>query len=179
MALERLAPLVLAELRGIADRHMRRERVGHTLQTTALVNEAFVRLAGRDDVPWRDRGHFFAACARIMRNVLIDHARARARDRRGGGALRISLDERIAFEDGPSTDVVELDAALRKLEAVDPRKSRIVELRFFAGLSIEETADALDISPMTVRREWRRAKAWLYRWIVEGMSDETRPVARD
>jgi RNA polymerase sigma factor (TIGR02999 family) len=162
-ALDRLAPLVHAELRRIARRQMGGERQGHTLQATALVNEAYLRLAGREGFEWKDRAHFYAVCAQVMRHVLIDHARAHARDKRGGGALHVSLDEAAVMSAESASELVALDEALRGLEELDPQKGRVVELRYFAGLSIEETAEVLNISPTTVRREWRRAKAWLYR----------------
>jgi RNA polymerase sigma factor (TIGR02999 family) len=162
-ALERLTPLVHAELRRIARRQMGGERQGHTLQATALVNEAYLRLAGQDGFEWRDRSHFYAVCAQVMRHVLIDHARAHARDKRGGGALHVELNEAALMGGEGASELVALDEALRELEEVDPQKGRVVELRYFAGLSIEETAEVLNISPTTVRREWRRAKAWLYR----------------
>ena len=162
-ALDRLAPLVYPELRRIAARQMQREQPGHTLQPTALVNEAFVRLAGGNGATWQDRAHFFAVCAQVMRRVLIDHARARGRDKRGGGALHVPLDEAATVIPRQEIDLVALGDALSALEAFDPRKARIVDLRYFAGLSIEESAEVLQISPMTVRREWTRAKAWLYR----------------
>jgi RNA polymerase sigma factor (TIGR02999 family) len=165
-ALDRLTPLVHAELRRIARRQMGGERQGHTLQATALVNEAYLRLAGRDGFEWRDRSHFYAVCAQVMRHVLIDHARAHARDKRGGGALHVTLDEAALMGGEGASELVALDEALRELEAIDPQKGRVVELRYFAGLSIEETAEVLNISPTTVRREWRRAKAWLYRAMV-------------
>ena len=167
-ALDRLAPLVHAELRGIARRQMSRERPGHTLQATALVNEAYLRLAGQGDFQYQDRAHFFAVCAQVMRHVLIDHARSHARDKRGGGALRVSLGEAEGLDAGRAAELVALDEALRELEEFDPQKGRIVELRYFAGLGVEETAEVLGISPTTVRREWRRAKAWLYRSIAGG-----------
>jgi RNA polymerase sigma factor (TIGR02999 family) len=169
-ALERLAPLVYAELRRIASRQMQRERTGHTLQPTALVHEAFVRLAGGDGASWQDRAHFFAVCAQVMRRILIDHARANARDKRGGGAARVPLDEAATVVQNQAVDLVALGDALRGLEQLDPQKARIVELRYFAGLGIEETADVLHISAMTVRREWTRAKAWLYRELAGGVA---------
>jgi RNA polymerase sigma factor (TIGR02999 family) len=171
-ALDRLAPLVHAELRRIARRQMGGERQGHTLQATALVNEAYLRLAGQEGFEWRDRAHFYAVCAQVMRHVLIDHARAHARDKRGGGALHVSLDEAAVMSVESASELVALDEALRELEEVDPQKGRVVELRYFAGLSIEETAEVLGISPTTVRREWRRAKAWLYRALAGGEADE-------
>jgi RNA polymerase sigma factor (TIGR02999 family) len=176
-ALDKLTPLVYAELRRIARRQMSHERDGHTLQATALVNEAFIRISGQENFSWQNRAHFYAVCAQVMRHILIDHARAQQRDKRGGGAIHVSLDEAAVLAAGQETDFLALDDALRALEAFDPRKGRIVELRYFAGLGIEETAEVLQISPTTVRREWRRAKAWLYRALVEGGGDETRPLA--
>ncbi|HVQ39219.1 MAG TPA: sigma-70 family RNA polymerase sigma factor [Pyrinomonadaceae bacterium] len=176
-ALDKLLPFVHAELRQIARRQMRQERAGHTLQATALVNEAYVKLAGQQSFEWQDRAHFFAVCAQVMRHILIDHARAHARDKRGGGAIQVSLSEVGMMAGEQAGDFVALDEALRALETFDSQKGRIVELRYFGGLSIEETADVLKISPRTVRREWRRAKAWLYRMISEGGGDETRPLA--
>jgi RNA polymerase sigma factor (TIGR02999 family) len=162
-ALERLAPLVEAELRRLARGYMRRERRGHTLQTTALVNEAFLRLVGARNVRWQDRAHFLGISARLMRRVLVDHARARGYQKRGGGAQRLTLGEGVAAAPGPRLDVVALDRALEALAAVDPRKARTVELRFFGGLSVEETAAVLQVSPDTVKRDWRLAKLWLLR----------------
>ncbi len=176
-ALDKLFTLVHAELRRIAGSQMRGERPGHTLQATALVNEAYLRLAGQDSFEWHDRAHFFAVCAQVMRHILIDHARSHARDKRGGGAVHVSLDEAAVAAVEEATDFVALDEALSALEAVDPQKGRIVELRYFGGLSMEETAEVLKISPRTVRREWRRAKVWLYRMMTEGGEDETRPLA--
>jgi RNA polymerase sigma factor (TIGR02999 family) len=166
-ALEKLTPLVYAELRRIARRQMRDERPGHTLQATALVNEAFLRLGGGGGggPAWHDRSHFYAVCAQVMRHVLIDHARAHAREKRGGGAPHVALDEAAVMAGEGAAELVALDEALCGLEEVDPQKARVVELRYFGGLSIEETAEVLGISPTTVRREWRRAKAWLYRAI--------------
>ena len=177
-ALDKLLPLVHAELRRIARRQMSQERDGHTLQATALVNEAYVRLAGQESFEWHSRAHFFAVCAQVMRHVLIDHARAHARNKRGGGAVQVSLAEAAAFAGQPAEHFLALDEALKFLETVDPQKSKIVELRYFGGLSIEETAEVLDISPRTVRREWQRSKVWLYRLITEGTADETRPLAK-
>lgn len=176
-ALDKLIPLVHTELRNLARRQMSGERTGHTLQATALVNEAYLKLAGQSSFKWQDRAHFYAVCAQVMRHILIDHARARTREKRGGGAIQVSLEGAAIMPVESATEFVALDEALRALEALDPQKGRIVELRYFAGLSIEETAEALGISPTTVRREWRRAKAWLYRSIVEGSQDETRPMA--
>jgi len=177
-ALDRLLPLVHAELRRIARRQMSQERDGHTLQATALVNEAYLKLAGQQGFEWQNRAHFFAVCAQVMRHVLIDHARAHARDKRGGGAVQVSLDEAATLAGQPAEHFLALDDALRFLESVDPQKSKIVELRYFGGLSIEETAEVLNISPRTVRREWQRSKAWLLRLITEGLTDETRQLAK-
>jgi len=160
-ALERLTPLVDAELRRLARIYMSRERKEHTLQPTALVNELFVRLISDADIRWSDRAHFFGIAARLMRRVLVDHARARGYQKRGGGVTRVTLDGKdIAAPDNP-IDVIALDRALEGLAAVDERKCRVVEMRFFAGLSVEETATALDVSTDTVKRDWRIAKLWL------------------
>ena len=167
-ALDELLPLVQAELRRIASRQMSRERQGHTLQPTALVNEAYLKLAGREGFEWRDRAHFFAVCAQVMRHILIDYARTHARDKRGGGAVHVPVDEAAVSAAGQAAELVALDEALRALEEVDPQKGRIIELRYFGGLSVEEVAEILKISPATVGREWRRAKAWLYRELRKG-----------
>lgn len=177
-ALDKLFPLVHGELRRIARRQMSQERPGHTLQATALVNEAYMKIAGQKGFEWHNRSHFFAVCAQVMRHVLIDHARAHARDKRGGGAIQVSLNEAAVMVKEQAADFVALDDALQELEIVDQQKARIVEMRYFGGLSIEETAEVLNISPRTVRREWRRAKAWLYRMIAEGSADETRSLAK-
>jgi len=160
-AREQLVPIVYEELRRLAHHYMRGERPGHTLQTTALVNEAYLRLTGVDTLKWRDRVHFFAMTATLMRRVLVDYARQRGREKRGAGVTVTSLDEN-AVAPQPAVDVVALDEALGRLATVDPQQSRVVELRFFAGLSVEETADALGISPATVKRDWATAKLWLY-----------------
>jgi RNA polymerase sigma factor (TIGR02999 family) len=160
-ARDRLLPIVYEELRRLAHHYMRGERDGHTLQTTALVNEAYLRLAGIDGLQWRDRAHFFAMVATLMRRVLVDHARQRGRDKRGAGVSVTSLDEH-AIAPSPAVDVVALDEALERLTAVDPQQGRVVELRFFAGLSVKETAEALGISAATVKRDWSTAKLWLY-----------------
>ena len=177
-ALEKLLPLVHSELRRIARRQMSHERPGHTLQATALVNEAYLKLAGQQGLEWQNRAHFFAVAAQVMRHILIDHARAHARDKRGGGAIQVSLNEAVASGGEQAENFLALDEALRTLEQIDPQKGKIVELRYFGGLSIEETADVLNVSPRTVRREWQRAKAWLYRMVSEGTADETRPLAQ-
>ena len=160
-ALDRLVPLVYKELRRLAHYHMRGERAAHTLQTTALVNEVYLRLAGIKGLQWRDRAHFFAMAGTLMRRVLVDYARQQKRDKRGGGVAVTSL-EGHDVSAAPSVDIEALDEALQRLAAVDPQQCRIVELRFFGGLSIEETAEALGISPATVKRDWTTAKAWLH-----------------
>ena len=160
-ARDRLVPIVYEELRRLAHHYMRNERSDHTLQTTALVNELYLRLAGIDALQWRDRAHFLAMAATLMRRVLVDYARQRARDKRGAGLSIISLDENVIAPQ-PAVDVVALDDALARLAAVDSQQSRIVELRFFAGLSVKETAEALGVSPATVKRDWATAKLWLY-----------------
>lgn len=162
-ALDRLLPLVEHELRRLAHRHMRRERGDHTLQTTALVNEAYLRLIGQRQVRWQNRAHFFGIAAQFMRRILIDHARKHAYAKRGGGARKISLDQAPVLSDERAAELVALDDALRSLAELDQRKSRVVELRYFGGLSVEETAEVVGISPDTVAREWRRAKAFLRR----------------
>ena len=162
-ALEQLLPLVEAELRRLARGYMGRERQGHTLQTTALVNEAFLRLTDARQVRWEDRGHFLGISARLMRRVLVDHARTRGYLKRGGGAERVTLHEGLATSPDPALDLVALDRALEALAKIDARKSQIVELRFFGGLSVEETAEVLHVSPDTVKRDWRLAKLLLLR----------------
>jgi len=167
VARDRLVPIVYEELRRLAHHYMRNEREGHTLQTTALVNELYVRLAGIDGLEWRDRAHFFAMAATLMRRVLVDYARLRARNKRGAGLSVTSLDENVIAPQR-AVDVVALDEALERLTTVDPQQSRVVELRFFVGLSVEETAEALGISPATVKRDWATAKLWLYNELSAG-----------
>ena len=162
-ALERLIPLVYDELHRIARKHMGHEAVGHSLQATALVNEAYLRLVDAHAVAWRDRTHFLAVSARIMRHILVDHARARKYKKRGGDAGRVTLDEALVVSDEPTQDFVALEDALTALAAFDERKSRVIELRFFGGLTVEETAAVLNVSPDTVMRDWRLAKVWLHR----------------
>ena len=161
-ALDRLMPLLNNELRRLARKHMRSEGPDHTLQATALVNEAYVRLVDQSRVNWRNRAHFFGAAAQIIRRVLVDHARGRRRLKRGGDAAHVSLQDAVEPVMGRPVDIVALDDALSDLAKWDAQKERIVDLRFFAGLSIEETAEALSISPATVKREWAAARAWLY-----------------
>ena len=162
-AFDELVPLVHDELRRIARRHMGHERVGHTLQATALVNEAYMRLIDVKRIQWQNRTHFFAMAAQVMRRVLVESARARKFQKRGGGARQVSLDEALLVSNEPGPDLVALDDALNALAALDPRKGQVVEMRFFGGLSVEETADALQVSTGTVMRDWRLAKVWLLR----------------
>jgi len=162
-AFEQLVPLVHEELRRVARRHMAHERAGHTLQATALVNEAYLRLIDIRQVNWQDRAHFFAMSSRLMRRILVDFARAKGYQKRGGGAHKVSLDDALAVSTEPGHDLVAVDDALNALAAVDERKAQVVEMRFFGGLSVEETAEALKISVDTVMRDWKFAKAWLLR----------------
>jgi RNA polymerase sigma factor (TIGR02999 family) len=161
-ALEKLMPLVYDELRRLARRYMNREPAGHTLQTTALVNEAYLRLIEQKEVKWQNRAHFFAISAQLMRRILVSMARARQADKRGGEARQVSLDEALVISENRAAELVALDDAMNELASLDPRRSRVVELRYFGGLSVEETAEVLKVSPDTVMREWKRAKAWLY-----------------
>jgi RNA polymerase sigma-70 factor (ECF subfamily) len=171
-ALQKLIPLVYEELHRIARRYMGRERKGHTLQTSALVNEAYLRLVDWKNVDWQNRAHFFAASAQLMRRILVDFARSRRYLKRGGGALQVSLAEADGIPLERGTDLVALDDALTSLATVDKRKSEVVELRFFAGLSVEETAEVLKVSPDTVMRDWKLAKVWLLREL-EKQGDES------
>jgi RNA polymerase sigma-70 factor, ECF subfamily len=166
-ALHELVPLVEAELRRLARTFMARERAGHTLQTTALVNEAFLRLADAQSVRWQDRAHFFGIAARLMRRVLVDHARARKVQKRGGGAERVSVEEDLLVSREPEVDVLALDNALSALAEVDARKAQVIEMRFFGGMTVDETAEALRVSTDTVKRDWRLAKLWLLRELQE------------
>ncbi|HJZ81804.1 MAG TPA: sigma-70 family RNA polymerase sigma factor [Pyrinomonadaceae bacterium] len=162
-ALEKLTPLIYEELRRIAHRYLRHERQGHTLQTTALVNEAYLRLAGREQAEWQTQAHFFAVTARVMRHILIDHARRRRFLKHGGQLQQVSMAEASLMSAERAADLIALDEALDHLKQLDLRKSKVVELRYFGGLSLEETAKALGVSVMTVRRDWRAARAWLFR----------------
>jgi len=162
-ALQQLIPLVHEELRRVARRHMAHERAEHTLQATALVNEAYMRLVDIRQVRWQNRAHFFAMSARLMRRILVDFARSRGYQKRGGAAPKVTLDEALVVSPEPGSDLVALDEALTALAAVDPRKAQVVEMRFFGGLSVEETAEALHVSRDTVMRDWKLAKAWLLR----------------
>ena len=171
-ALDKLTPQVYRELHLVARRCMGRERDGHTLQTTALINELYLRLSDLKLIDWQNRAHFFALCARQMRRILTDQARARQSHKRGHGAKTISLDDALVISPEPSADLVAVDDALNQLAKVDDRKSQVVVLRFFGGLSVEETAEVLKVSPETVARDWRLAKAWLKRALSENKSDE-------
>lgn len=162
-ALEKLLPLVYEELHHLAHRYMGRERPGHTLQTSGLVNEAYLRLIDQSRVHWQNRAHFYGIAAQVMRRILVDYARNRHYAKRGGSARQVSLNEALIVSEERSAEVVALDESLKNLAEIDPRKSQIVELRFFVGLSIEETAEVLAVSPGTVMRDWTLAKAWLRR----------------
>lgn len=162
-ALERVTPLVYDELHRLAHHYMNRERAGHTLQTSALVNEAFLRIVDQRDVKWNNRAHFFAIAAQMMRRILVDYARSHLYAKRGAGAIHVSLDHAGLVASEPTAEVTALDEALTKLESIDPQQARVVELRFFGGLTIKETAEVMRISVDMVKREWSTAKAWLYR----------------
>ncbi len=164
----KLMPLVYYELRRLARRFMRAERPGHTLQPTALVHEAYLRLAGQREITWQNRAHFFGVAAQLMRRILVDHARARQAEKRGGHEQRVSLDEALEYTEGKAGDLVALDGALDRLAERDPRQGRVVELRFFAGLTEKEAAEVLGISVRTVKRDWHVARAWLYKEIKKG-----------
>jgi RNA polymerase sigma factor (TIGR02999 family) len=176
-ALEKLAPLVEAELRRLAHSYLARERSEHTLQTTALINEAWLRLIDWKQVSWHDRAHFFGVSARLMRYILVDFARTRKQQKRGGAARHVSLDDAATICADRSDDLVALDDALQTLYRYDPRKCQIVELRFFGGLTVNETAEAMRLSPITIIREWNKAKAWLYQELNPEPSDGPRPLA--
>jgi RNA polymerase sigma factor (TIGR02999 family) len=169
-ALEKLTPIVYNQLHQLARRYMRRERPGHSLQTSALVNEAYMRLLDYKRIAWQDRAHFFAISAQLMRRILVEHAR-RHNLKRGGGMQHVSLEEVAVVVGDPSSDLVALDDALKTLEGIDPRKVQVVEMRFFGGLSVEETAEVLKVSTITVMRDWSTAKAWLYRELTGGTAD--------
>jgi RNA polymerase sigma factor (TIGR02999 family) len=167
-ALENLMPLVYSELHRLAAIYLSRERPGHTLQSTALVHEAFLRLVDQNSVQWQNRAHFYGVAAQMIRRILVDHARAHLTAKRGSGALKLSIEDALNEPKRQDLDIVALDDALTSLGQFDPQQCHVVELRFFSGLSIEETAEALRISPATVKRDWNAAKAWLYREIVRG-----------
>jgi RNA polymerase sigma-70 factor, ECF subfamily len=162
-ALDELIPLVYPELRRLARVYMARENSGHTLQTSALINEAYLRLVNQQDIEWQNRAHFFAVAAQVMRHILVDHARKYRYGKRGGGKEHIPLDELAVACDERATELIALDDALTHLASIDSRKSQIVELRFFGGLTVEETAEVMKLAPITIMREWRAAKAWLAR----------------
>lgn len=164
-ALDKLLPIVYDELRRQAARYLRRERPGHTLQTTALIHEAYLRLIDQKSVHWQNRAQFFGIAAQMMRRILVDHARTKHRAKRGGSDIRVSLTDATSVTKDPDLDLVELDDALNRLAEIDPQQGKIVELKFFSGLNVEETAAALQISPATVKRDWKVAKAWLHREI--------------
>ena len=170
-ALDELYPLVYDELHRLARRYMSRERKGHTLQTTALINEAYVRLVDQKNVHWANRSHFFAISAQIMRRILIDHARRRAYAKRGGGAQQVSLDEAMAMTSGIGAELLRLDEALKTLAEMDPRRCQVVEMRYFGGLNNEEIAGVLHVSENTVTRDWNMARAWLYQQLSESSSN--------
>jgi RNA polymerase sigma factor (TIGR02999 family) len=167
-ALEALTPLVYDELRTLAGRYLRRERPDHTLQSTALVHEAYLRMVDQRQVRWQNRAHFFGVAAQIIRRILVDHARSHKAEKRGADAVKLSLDEAMAVPQERQVDLVALDDSLNSLASFDVQQGRIVELRFFGGLSIEETAAVLGVSPATVKRDWAMAKAWLYRDMTSG-----------
>jgi RNA polymerase sigma factor (TIGR02999 family) len=172
-ALQRLMPLVYGELHSLASRYLSHERRDHTLQTTALVNEAYVKLAGQRSVDWQNRAHFFGIAAQLMRRILVDHARRDRRAKRGGGAPILPLDDMDPPSAAPPVDAADaytLDRALTRLEAIDPQQGRVVELRFFGGMTIEETAEVLGLSSATIKREWSVARAWLYRELASESS---------
>jgi RNA polymerase sigma-70 factor, ECF subfamily len=170
-ALDELYPLVYDELHRLARRYMSRERKGHTLQTTALINEAYVRLVDQKNVHWANRSHFFAISAQIMRRILIDHARRHAYAKRGGGAQQVSLDEAVTVTSGVGSELLRLDEALKTLAEMDSRRSQVVELRYFGGLNNEEIAGVLHVSENTVTRDWNMARAWLYQQLTGSVSN--------
>ena len=175
-AQEKLVPLVYDELKKLARRYMRRERAGHTLQTTALVHEAYLKLVGQHSPHWEGRDQFFGTAAQLMRRILIDHARRHLREKRGGTQVVLPLEEGLAFTPEHSEDLLKLDEALDRLSKLDPRQSRIVELRFFGGLSVEETSRFLNVSPITVKRDWAVAKVWLNGELRPGNGDDGQTV---
>jgi len=166
-ALDRLVPLVYRELRRLAGYYMRRQRADHTLQTSALINEAYLRLIDHKNMRWENRAHFYAVAAQAMRRILVDHARSRGYAKRGGGALKVSFDEAVIGAEERAAELIALDDALQDLVAIDPRKCQIVELRYFGGLSVDETAEVIGVSSVTVMREWRSAKGWLLKAITK------------
>ena len=174
-ALDRLTPIVYNELHRLARRYMKHERPGHSLQSAALVNEAYLRLVDYERMQWQNRAHFFAVSAQVMRRILVDHAR-RHNLKRGGGVRHVALEEAAAVGGDQGPDLVALDDAMNTLARIDPRKVQVVEMRFFGGLSVEETAEVLKVSPVTVKRDWRAARAWLYRELTGGTDDGLRTM---
>src|SRR5215469_12479474 len=172
-ALNRLTPLVYDELHRLARRYMAAEQTGHPLQTTALVHEVYLRLVGADTIEWQDRAHFYAICARLMRRILIDFARSRNYQKRGAGFAHIQLEEAVTVSEAVGSEMLAVDEALKQLAAIDSRKSDVVELRFFGGLTVEEISAALQVSPETVLRDWKLAKAWLFRELSHETPHET------
>ncbi len=168
-ALDQLMPVVYHELRRLAEGQLRRERPGHSLQPTALVNEVYLQLIGQRQMDWRNRAHFFGAAAELMRRILVDHARAHNAAKRGGGAYKVSLGDVAAVIEQQGVEVIALDQALCELAQLDPQQARLVELRYFGGLSVEETAEALGLSPATVKRHWQSARAWLHQRLTQGI----------
>ena len=178
-ALEKLIPLVQPELHRLAHYYMSRERTGHTLQTTALLNQAYLQLTDATQPPWQNRTHFMAVAAQLMRRIMVDHARTRHALKRGAGAIRVTLDETALVTEERAEELLALDEALEKLAVFDRRRCEIVEMRYFGGLTVEEIADVLKVHPNTVMRDWRAAKAWLYAELTTGDVDGTRAVATD
>jgi RNA polymerase sigma factor (TIGR02999 family) len=178
-AFEKLVPLVYGELRRLAARHLARERSDHTLQSTAVVHEAYLRLIDQKRVQWKNRAQFFGVASQMIRRILVDHARSHQAAKRGSGAIKLSLDEAVSVPGGKDLDLVALDDALKSLAEMDEHQARIVELRFFGGLSIEETAEVLGISPATVKRDWAVSKAWLYRELTRGGVAAAEPAEAD
>jgi RNA polymerase sigma factor (TIGR02999 family) len=176
-ALDKLAPVVYEELHRLAQRYMAHERPGHTLQTTALVNEAYLRLVDSAQTSWQNRAQFFAVCSKVMRHILVDWARSRQAMKRGGAVRPLELEETLVVAEAPGADLVALDDALKALAALDPRKSQVVELRFFGGLSVEETSEVLGVSAGTVMSDWKLAKSWLRCQLSRKMDKEKQPGA--
>jgi RNA polymerase sigma-70 factor, ECF subfamily len=174
----KLIPIIYNELRRLAAHYMRQERPDHTLQATALVHEAFLRLTRQKDVNWQGKAHFFGVAAKLMRQILIDHARGRLREKRGSGGQKLALDEGLLLTEARSAELVAVDAALDRLTKLDPRQARIVELRFFGGLSVEETAKIIGVSPKTVKRDWSVARAWLYEDLRVDYGNDARQMGK-
>lgn len=172
-AKDKLIPFVYAQLRRLARRQLAQERPNHTLQATALVNEAYLLLVDQREVRWQNRAQFFALAAQVMRHILVDYARRRARAKRGGDQQHVSLDEAVIVSGERGVELIALDDALNELAAIDPRRSQVVELRYFGGLNVEETAEVLNVSPVTVMRDWSAARAWLYRYMDNGKKDRS------